>query len=110
MEKEEVLEKVGKKKAVVGEMEKAKINKASWIALIISGVLAVALMITEGALGHHPAIFAIGAICYTWACSFYLGQYFIAKRPKGVLVGAILEGLAAVAMLTFYILFNVGVF
>ena len=110
MEKEEVLEKAGKKKAVVGEMEKAKTNKASWIALIISGVLAIALMITEGALGHHPAIFAIGAICYTWACSYYLGQYFFAKRPKGVLVGAVLEGLGAAIMLTLYILFNVGVF
>ena len=45
MKKEEILEKVSKKKALVGEMEKEKINKSNWISVIIVGVLAVAFMI-----------------------------------------------------------------
>lgn len=109
MEREEILEKASKKKAVVGEMEKSKINKSNWIAIIVAGIIAVVFMIIEGALGHFSAIYAIGAICFTWASVFYFCQYFIAKRPFGVLIGAILEGLGAVIMLTLYILFNVGV-
>lgn len=110
MEKDEILEKA-KTKHPVGEMETSKINKSSWIALIAAGVAAVALMIVEGVLGHHPAIFAIAFICFTWASVFYFCQYFVAKRRYvGILVGAIFEGLGAVAMLTLYILFNVGVF
>lgn len=108
MEREEILEKASKKKAVVGEMEKAKINKSNWIAIIVAGIVAVAFMIVEGLLGHYPAIYAIGAICFTWASVFYFGQYFVAKRPYGVLIGAILEGIGAITMLTLYILFNVG--
>ena len=109
MEKEEILEKA-QKKHPVGEMEANKINKSNWIALIVAGVMAVALMIVEGVLGHHPAVFAIAFICFTWASVFYFCQYFVAKRHYvGILIGAILECLGAIAMLTMYILFNLGV-
>lgn len=109
MKKEEILSNVQKKKALIGEMEKTKINKACWVALIVAGILAVAFMIIEGALGHYPAIWAIGAICHTWASAFFFGQYFMAKRPWPVLMGAILSALGAGAMITCYILFNIGV-
>ena len=109
MDREEILDKVKKKKAVIGEMEKAKINKSSWIALIVTGIVAVTLMIIEGLLGHFTAIYAIATVCFTWAAVFYFCQYFIAKRPYGVLIGAILEAIGAVTMITLYILYNLGV-
>ncbi|MBQ8615707.1 MAG: hypothetical protein IJ415_04000 [Clostridia bacterium] len=109
MEREEILEKAKSKKLVVGEMEKAKINKSNWISVISSGVVAVILMIVEGALGHFTAIYALATVCFAWASVFYFCQFFIAKRPKGVLIGAILESLGAIIMITLYILFNVGV-
>ena len=108
MEKEQILEKAHKKHPV-GEMEAQKINKSCWIALLVTGICAIALMIVEGVLKHFTAIYAIGFVCYTWASLFYSCQYFIAKRPRGVLIGAILHGVAAVTMLTLYILTNVGV-
>lgn len=46
-------------------MEQAKVNKSNWIALICAGVVAVALMIIEGALGRYTAIYAIGAVLET---------------------------------------------
>lgn len=107
MDKEEILKKAGKKHPV-GEMEQKKTNKSSWIALVVSGIVAVALMITEGCLGHISAIYAIGFVCYVWASVFYFCQYFVAKRPWPVLIGAILEGLGAITMLVLYILLNVG--
>ena len=110
MNNKEVLEKASKKKAHVGEMESAKINKACWIAVIVAGILAVAFMIIEGALGHFSAIFAIGGVCYAWASIFYFCQYFVAKRKfVGILIGGVLHGLACITMITLYILFNVGV-
>jgi len=109
MDNKEVLEKAQSKKAIVGEMEKAKIDKSNWIAVITTGILAVAFIIVECALGHKAIAFMIGAICFTWASVFYFCQYFIAKRPKGVLIGAILESLGAMIMLTNYILTYVGV-
>lgn len=109
MEKEEILQKA-KKKHPVGEMESHKINKSSWIALIVAGVIAVAMIIVEGALQHVSAIFAIGFICFTWASVFYFCQFFVAKRPWQVLIGAVLHGFGAIAMLTFYIFFSIGVF
>lgn len=109
MEKEEVLKKASSKRAFVGEMEKQKINKGNWISIISAGTLAVALMIIEGALGHISAIFAIAAICYLWAGVFYFCQYFIAKRPKPVLIGAFLHSAAFIAMIVLYILKNVSV-
>ncbi len=105
MEKEEILQK--SKKCLVGEMEKQKINRGNWLAIIIAGVLAVAFMIVEGALGHFASIFAIGAVCYTWACVMYTCQYFMAKRPWPVLIGTVLHGAAAVAMIVIYILSQV---
>ena len=109
MEKEEILKKASKKKALVGEMENSKINKSNWIALIAAGVIAVIFMVVEGVLKHFSAIYAIGFVCFAWASVFYFCSYFIAKRPWQVLIGAVLEGLGACAMLTFYILYNVGV-
>lgn len=101
MEKEEILNK-SKKKCVVGEMENQKINKGNWIALIFAGVVALALMITEGALGNFQGLFAIGAVCYAWASVIYFCQFFVAKRPWPVLIGAILHGLAMVTMIVLY--------
>ena len=109
MKKEEILQKA-QNKHPVGEMETSKINKSNWIALIVAGVVAVALMIVEGALHHYTAIFAISFICFTWASVFYFCQYFVAKRRFiGILVGASFESLGAITMLTLYILFNIGV-
>ncbi len=109
MEKNEVLQKAQSKKAVVGEMEKAKINKSNWISVIAAGVMAVGLMIIEGVLQHFTSIYAIASICFTWASVFYFCQYFIAKRPLGVLIGAVLETLGALIMITLYILTSIGV-
>lgn len=109
MEKEEVLEKAKSKKAVVGEMEKAKINKANWIAIVVAGVLAVTFMIVEGLFNHFSSIYAIAAVCFTWASVFYFCQYFCAKRPWPVLIGAVLESLGAMIMFTNFILNIIGV-
>ena len=108
MEKEKILQKAHKKHPL-GEMEAQKINKSNWIAIIVAGIVAIALMITEGALGHFTAIYAIAFICHIWACTLYMCQYFIAKRPAGVLVGAILYGIGASIMMTLFILTNIGV-
>ena len=108
MEKEKILEKA-KKKHPLGEMEAQKINKSNWIAIIVAGIVAVALMVTEGALGHFTSLYAIAFVCFTWACVFYACQYFIAKRPYGVLIGAVLEGLGATTMMVLFILTNIGV-
>ena len=110
MEKDEVLKKVQSKKVVVGEMENSKINKSNWIAVIIACVLAVVFMVSEGARGNPSAVFMLGAVCFTWASVFYFCQYFIAKRRfLGILIGAILETLGALIMITNYILFCIGV-
>lgn len=106
MNNKEILEKVSGKKVHIGEMEQAKINKSCWIGNIVACVLAVVLMITEGLKGHFTAIYALGAVCYTWASVFYFCQFFIAKRPKGVLIGAVLHGLGALIMLAFFVLVN----
>ncbi len=109
MEKSEVLEKAKSKKAIIGEMEKQKINKSNWISVVVACVVAVTFMIIEGALGHYTSIYAISSICFIWASVFYFCQYFVAKRPWQVLIGAVLEALGACAMITLYILTNVGI-
>ena len=109
MEKKKEKEKAGAKKSFVGEMEVSKMGKGNWVALIIAGVLAVAFIITECALGHFTGAMAVASVCYTWACVQYVCQYTLAHRPWPVLIGAVLDGLAAIAGLTFYILFSVGV-
>jgi len=109
MKREEILEKASKKKALVGEMEKVKINKSCWIANIVAVIIATALMITLGALGVFTGLYAIAFICFVWASVFYFCQYFIAKRPWQVLIGAILDSIGAIIMFTFFILFSVGV-
>lgn len=108
MEKEEILSRA-KKKAHVGEMEKAKINKSCWIGNIVACCVAVVLMVVEGLLGHHTSIFAIAMVCFAWASVFYFCQFFVAHRPKGVLIGGILESFGAIIMLVLFILFNIGV-
>ena len=109
MEKEEILEKAQSKRVFVGEMEKAKINKCGWIAVLSTGIMAVLFMIIEGILGHRTAIYLLAILCFSWASIFYFCQYFIAKRPYGVLIGAILDAIGAATMLTLYILFSAGV-
>ena len=90
-------------------MEKAKINKSNWISVVVAGIASVCFIVLEGIQGHRSICFAIGAICFIWAAVFYFCQYFIAKRPKGVLIGAILETLGAVIMILNYILCLTGV-
>ena len=110
MENKEILEKARLKPDQVGEMEKTKINKSCWIANVVAVTVAITLMIIEGALGHFSAIYAIGAVCYGWASVFYFMQFFVAKRRYvGIMIGAVLHGVAFVAMITLYILINVGV-
>jgi len=109
MENKEVLEKVQKKKAIVGEMEKAKINKSNWIAVVCACVVAVTFMIVEGLFGHFTSIFALATVCFVWASVFYFCQFFVAKRPYGVLIGAILEALGACIMITNFVLSLCGV-
>ena len=108
MEKEKILQKAHKTYPV-GEMEIQKVNKSNWIALIVAEIVGVAMMITEGALKHFSGLYAIGLVISTWASVFYTCQYFLAKRPWGVLIGSILHGIAAIIMLTLFILTNVGV-
>ena len=95
------------KPALVGEMENSKTNKGNWIAIVVAGIVAITMMIIEGALGHYMAIFAIGSICYAWASVFYICQYVIAKRPWPVLFGAVLHGIAFAIMITMYIISNI---
>lgn len=109
MEKNEILEKVQEKKVVVGEMEKAKINKSCWLGNIVACVVAVAFIIVESALGNMASAFAIAAVCFSWASVFYFCQYFVAKRPWPILIGAILEALGALIMITNFVLATVGV-
>ena len=79
MDNKEILEKVSGKKAYVGEYENQGINKSNWISIIVAGIVAVVFIIVFGALRMKEVCFAIGAICFTWACVFYFCQYFIAK-------------------------------
>lgn len=106
MEKEEILEK-SKKKVYVGEMETQNIRKGNMISVLIAGIIAVAFIIIEGVLRHHTAQFAISAVVYAWASVFYFCQYFMAKRPWQVLIGAILYGIAFIAMIALFVVFCV---
>ena len=109
MERNEILAKASEKKAIVGEAEKGKINKSCWIANIVAVAIAVVLMVVEGLLEHFSAIYVLGLVCSTWASVFYFLQYFVAKRPKGVLIGGILYALGSAIWLVFYILYSAGV-
>ena len=109
MEKEIILEKVKRKKAVIGEMENAKINKSCWIANIVAVIVATMLMITLGAIGVFAGLYAIATVCLIWASIFYFCQYCLAKRPWQVLIGAVLDSIGAVIMFTFFILYSAGV-
>ena len=109
MNKDEVLEKASRKKAIVGEMEKSKIIKSCWISLIVTAIVAVTFIIVEGALGHFSAVYAIASICFLWASVFYTLQFALAKRPWQVLIGSVLDGLAFLFFLIRFILFVTGV-
>ena len=110
MEREEILQKASSKKAQIGEYENQKINKSNWISVIVTGIVAVAFIIVFAILQLKSVCFAIGAICFTWATTFYYCQYFIAKRKHwGILLGATLELLGALIMITNFILTTVGV-
>ena len=104
----DILEKA-KKKHPVGEMEAKKIGKSGFISTLVVGILAVAFMIVFGALHNFTALYIIGFLCFTWAAVFYFLQFFIAKRPYGVLIGAILESIGSAAMFVFFILYQTGV-
>ena len=108
MEKEQILEKAKKQKVVVGEMEKVKINKSCWIANIATVIVATALMITLGAIGAFVGLYAMASVCLIWASVFYFCQYFLAKRPWQVLIGAVLSSVGAIIMFTFFILYSIG--
>ena len=77
MEKKEVLDKVNNKKTYVGEMEKSKMGKGNWLAVLVAGVLAVAFIVAECAQGHFAGGMALACACYTWACVQYTLQYTI---------------------------------
>ncbi len=109
MNKDEILKKAQLGNDKIGEMERKKTSKANWIAVVSTGILAVIFMITEGIQGNRTPIYALGAICFTWASVFYFCQYFVAKRPWQVLIGASLEAIGAITMITLYILFSIGV-
>ena len=109
MEREDILKKAQENKDKIGEMERKKTSKANWIAVISTAVLAIVFMFTEGFRGNRCAVYAFAAICFTWASVFYFCQYFVAKRPWQVLIGASLEAIGAITMITLYILFSIGV-
>lgn len=109
MEKNEILEKAKAKKAYVGEMEKQKADLGIKLSLIFAGILAVLLICFECAQGHFSGGMALGAVCYCWASAQYFFQFFMAKRPWPVLIGAILHGLAFLACVVFYVLFSLKV-
>ena len=106
MEKEKIMEKAKSKKLFVGEMEKQKINTGNWISLIVAGIIATALIIAEFSQRHGTGGFAVAAVCYAWASGQYFCQFFLAKRPWQVLIGAVLHALAFVACIVFYVLFS----
>lgn len=68
-------------------MEKTKLDKSNWIAVVSAFVWSLKLIITFCILGQKESAFAIGSICFAWASVFYFCQYFIAKRPWQVLIG-----------------------
>lgn len=109
MKKDEILKIAQQNKDKVGEMERKKVSKSNWIAVISTGVLAIIFMICEGFQGNRTVIYAFAALCFTWASVFYFCQYFVAKRPWQVLIGAVLEAIGAITMIVLYILFSVGV-
>lgn len=90
-------------------MEKVKINKSCWIANIVAVIVATALMITLSAMGVFTGLYAIASVSLIWESVFYFCQYFMVKRPWQVLIGAILSAIGALIMITFFILFSVGV-
>ena len=109
MDREEILEKTSKKKAVVGEMEKEKLSKSALISLLATGILAVIFIIVESVFNHPSSAYILASVCFFWAGLFYTLQYFLAKRPWQVLIGSVLDCLAFVFFTVRYILYVCGV-
>ena len=109
MDREDILKRAQLAKDKIGEMERKRVSRANWIAVISTAVLAIVFMFAEGFKGNRCAVYAFGALCFTWASVFYFCQYFVAKRSWKVLIGAVLEAIGAVTMIVLYILFSVGV-
>ena len=109
MNKEEILKKAQSEKEIVGEMERGKLSKSALISLLVTGIVAVTFIIVEGILGHFTAIYAIATICFVWAGTFYTLQYFCAKYPWQVLIGSVLEYLAAIFFVVRYVLALTGI-
>lgn len=109
MNKQEILAKAQSKKDLVGEMEREKLGKGAFISLLVAGIVAVTFTIVEGIFGHFTAIYAIATICFAWAGTFYTLQFFYAKRPWQVLIGSVLEYLAAIFFTVRYILALTGI-
>ncbi len=109
MNKTEILEKAQQHQNVVGEMEREKLGKGALISLLVAGAIAVAFTVVEGIFGHFTAIYAIATICFVWAGTFYTMQYFSAKYPWQVLIGMVLDYLAAIFFMVRYILALTGI-
>lgn len=109
MNKQEILAKAQEHKTTIGEMEREKLGKGAIISLLTAAIVAVAFTVVEGIFGHFTAIYAIATICFIWAGTFYTLQYFYAKRPWQVLIGAVLEYMAAIFFLIRYILALTGI-
>ncbi|MBQ9782874.1 MAG: hypothetical protein IJW26_06830 [Clostridia bacterium] len=110
MDKNEVLKKAQSKQSVIGEYENQKLSISNWISVIVTGIVALAFIIVFAILNQKSVCFAIGAICFSWATTFYFCQYFIAKRKHlGILLGAIFELIGALIMVTNFILAFAGV-
>lgn len=109
MTNREVLKKVQSKKALIGEMESKMISKCNWISVILTGIVAIAFIIVEASFGRKATCFLIGSIYFTWASAFYYCQYFLAKRPIGILLGGIGETVGALIMILNYVLTLCGV-
>lgn len=109
MEKEEILERVKNQKVVIGEMEKRKIDKSCWIANLVAVIIANVFAVILGIMKMFAGLYAVYLVCLIWASVFYFCQYFIAKRPWQILIGAVLYSIGAIIMVICFIIFAIGV-
>ena len=109
MEKEEILERVKNQKVIIGEMEKTKIDKSCWIANLVAVIIANVFAVILGIMKMFAGLYAVYLVCLIWASVFYFCQYFIAKRPWKILIGAVLCSIGAIIMVICFILFTIGV-
>ena len=62
MKKDEILKIAQQNQDKIGEMERKKVSKANWIAIISTGILAVIFMFSEGFQGHRTVVQALGQL------------------------------------------------